>query len=432
MPASAFVIANIIIVLMIIVSAMMSASEVAYFSFTKPEIDDLRGSDDSAEQRIARLLEKPRYLLSSILITNNLMNVGVVITAYFITKQIFDFHDLVFGTLTVPGFLLEFLWNVIVVTFFLVLFGEATPKVFATYNKVKIARFMSTIFIFLNRIYTPLNYILVDSTSFLEKKLRRHNAEIDIEEINRAIEITVERKESKQDAKLLKGIVHFGNIPVKQVMRSRTDVAAVDSGWSFFELMKFVRDTGYSRYPVYTENMDTVVGVINIKDLLPHLNEHENFQWQGIIRKPFFIPENKKIDDLLREIQTNRNHLAVVVDEFGGTSGIITLEDILEEVVGDIKDEFDDTAESDFKKIDDKNFLFDGKITLADVCKLIELPADFFESKRGEAETLGGFILELTGRFPKNGDEMKFANYRFIIISISNNRIEKIKVTNES
>jgi putative hemolysin len=427
--------ANLIILLLITFSACMSASEIAFFSLSKPELERMRESEDTRENRVAELLDKPRYLLSSILVTNNLVNIGVVVTAYFVTRGIFDLIGLgdkvrIFN-FEVSRYIIEFVWNVLVVTFFLVLFGEAMPKVFATQNKKKVARFMSGFFVLLNKIYFPLNFVLISSTQVLEKRLKTYNAEIDIEEINKAIEITVEKKESKQDAKLLKGIVHFGNIQVKQVMRPRTEVAAIGNDLNFKELMEFAKEMGYSRFPVYEENLDKVIGVLNIKDLLAHLNENEKFEWQQLIREPFFVPETKKIDDLLREIQQNRKHLAVVVDEFGGTSGIITLEDIVEEVVGDIKDEFDEATEVEFRKIDSKNFLFDGKVSLITVCRQLEISEDFFDQKKAEAETLGGLILEIAHRIPRNGEEFRYSGYKFTVVSVSNNRIEKVKVTNE-
>ena len=291
---------------------------------------------------------------------------------------------------------------------------------------------MSGIFALMVRVYAPINYVLVGSTKVIERRLKRYNTEIDIEEINKAIEITVEKKESKQDAKMLKGIVLFGNITVKQVMRPRTEAAALDYEFTFKEVMDFIRETGYSRYPVFKDNLDNIIGVLNIKDLLEHLNQDADFGWQSMVREPFFVPEGKKIDDLLREIQQNRKHLAIVVDEYGGTAGIITLEDIIEEVVGDITDEFDDTTDSNFRKLDEKNFLFDGKTPLVDACRLMEVDTETFNETKGEAETLAGLILEVAGRIPKNGEEVRLLNYKFTIISVMNNRIEKVKITNEA
>lgn len=431
-PTSGVFFANVIILVLIACSAVMSASEIAFFSLSNAEVDALRESDDAADNRVAKLLDRPRYLLSTILIANNLVNIGVVVTSYYVTKRMFNFHDYVFGSFTLYGYIIEFLWNVIIVTFMLVLFGEATPKVYATHNKQPIARNMARIFLWMMRVFEPVNYVLVGSTKVLEKRLKRYNAEIDIEEINKAIEITVEKKESKQDAKLLKGIVHFGNIMVKQAMRPRTEVVSIDYDFTFKELVAYIKENGYSRYPVYKENPDNVVGVLNIKDLIEHLNQQDDFGWQKLVREPFFVPETKKIDDLLREIQQNRKHLAVVVDEYGGTCGIITLEDIMEEVVGDITDEFDEAIDSGFKKLDDKNFLFDGKTQLSDVCRLMEIDLTTFEEVKGDSETLAGLILETIGRIPKNGEEIKLLNYRIIVISVVHNRIEKLKVTNEA
>jgi gliding motility-associated protein GldE len=424
--------ANAIIVLLICISGLMSASEIAYFSLTNVELDVLRESEQPVDNTVARLLDQPRYLLSTILISNNLGNIGVVITSYFVTRRMLNFNDITINHFTVPAYALQFLWNLVLVTFLLVLFGEATPKVYATHNKLKIARFMSPVMSLLMRLCYPINFVLVNSTKLLEKRLTRSNAEIDIEEINKAIEITIEKKESKQDATLLKGIVHFGNITVKQIMRPRTEMASVDAEMDFKALMDFVKETGYSRYPVYRETPDNIIGVLNVKDLLEHVNQDSSYGWQSMIREPFFVPEGKKIDDLLREIQVNRKHLAIVVDEFGGTAGIITLEDILEEVVGDITDEFDDnSADGDFKKLDDRNYLLDGKIPIVDACRLMEIDTDTFAEAKGEAETLAGMLLELAGRIPKNGEELKFEYFKFTIISVVNNRIEKVKVTNE-
>lgn len=431
MPTAEVWVANFIILVLIVCSAVMSASEIAYFSLSKAEVETLRESEDSSDNRIAKLLDKPRYLLSTILITNNLMNIGVVVTAYYVTSRMFNFQDYVLGSFVLHGYVLEFVWNVLIVTFFLVLFGEATPKVFATYNKLPIARYMSRVFVWLIRFYQPINYLLVGSTSVLEKKLKRHNAEIDIEEINMAIDMTVERKESKQDARMLKGIVHFGNMTVKQVMRPRMEVSAVDVELTFNELMSYVREVGYSRLPVYEGSLDKVVGVLYIKDLLEYLNQGNDFGWQKLKREPLFVPETKRIDDLLREIQSSRKHLAVVADEFGGTCGIITLEDIVEEVLGDIRDEFDDANESSFRKLEDGSFLFEGKTSLVDVLKMMELSPDTFDKVKGEAETLGGLLLEIGGRIPKNGEELRFSQFSFRIISVVNNRIEKVKVSSK-
>ncbi len=437
-PGKSVLIANVIIFFLVSVSAIMAASEIAFFSLSNVEVAGLRASTDKANNRVAALLSQPRYLLSTILVTNNLVNIGMVITSYYVTRQVLTFSDFKLGisippfvTPVIPGYVLEFIWNVAIVTFILVLFGEATPKVYATHNKLKIVRAVSPLFTLLLKVLYPLNYVLIESTRLLEKRLKKYNVEMDIEEINKAIEITVEKKESKQDAKLLKGIVHFGNIAVKQAMRQRTETIAADYDFNFHELLRFVKENNFSRYPVYKTSSDNIVGVLHAKDLIEHQNQGEDFGWQKLLREPFFVPETKRIDDLMREIQQNRNHLAVVVDEFGGVSGIITLEDIVEEVVGDISDEFDDTAETDFKRIDSRTFLFDGKTTITDACHLMEKDSDIFNEIKGSAETLGGLMLEIAGRIPKNGEEFKFRTYKFMIISVNNNRVEKIRIKNE-
>lgn len=432
MPDSSVFFANLIIFFLIGISALMSASEIAFFSLTQVELDNLRESDNSTDNRVAKLLDRPRNLLSTILVINNLANVGIIITSYFVTKKMFNFFDIQVGPIVFPGVALEFIWNIVLVTFFLVLFGEATPKIYATHNKLKISRLMSGVMLLAVNFFKPINFLLIAAAKFWEKRLKKYKTEIAIEEINKAIEITVENKESKQDANLLKGIVHFGNIMVKQIMRPRTEMISLDSEMNFKELILSILESGYSRYPVYKDNPDNIMGVLNIKDILEHLNQDEHFGWQNHIREPFFVPETKKIDDLLREMQGNRKHLAVVVDEFGGTSGMITLEDILEEVVGDISDEFDDANESGFKKLDDKNYLFDGKTQLVDVTRLMELENDAFSEVGNDAETLAGLVLEIAGKIPRGGEDFRYAGYKFTIITVNNNRIEKVKVTNES
>ncbi len=426
---------NIVILILVSISALMSASEVAFFSLTKPELDSLRNSDNKNENRVAQLMGQPRYLLSTILISNNLVNIGVVVLSYFITKQVLNFSDVQIGLFTISGGALEFLFNIVVVTFILVLFGEATPKVYATYNKFAIARFTAPLFIFLLKVYRPINWLLIGSTQVLEKRLKKHNAEIDIEEINKAIEITVENEnttESKEDARILKGVVQLGNITVKQVMRPRMEIAAIDDALNFKEMIEQVKDKGYSRMPVYHESMDNVVGVLYIKDLLEHLNQSADFGWQKLLREPLFVPETKHIDDLLREIQENRKHLAVVVDEFGGTKGIVTLEDIVEEVVGDIKDEFDEAdPESSIRKIAEGVFVMEGKTWITDITAALELNEDFFDEVKGEAETAGGLVLEILGRIPASGETAAYKTLKITVIKVENNRVSEVKIETE-
>ena len=409
-------------------SALMSGSEIAFFSISNVERDELMGSEELADKRLLKLLEKPRYLLSTILIGNNVVNIGVIIISYFIITKLFNFQDVAVGSFIVPKSVFDFLINVLVVTFFLVLFGEAIPKVYASHNKIKIAKAMSGFFTFLNRMFYPLNYVLVSSTSVIERRIKRHNAEMDIEEINKAIEITVENKESGNDIKMLKGIVHFGNLTVKQIMRQRMEVAAADITWDYEELLNYVREQGYSRIPVYSENIDQIQGVLYVKDLLEHINQSSTFGWQKLIRDPLHAPETKKIDDMLREFQESRKHLAIVVDEFGGTSGIVTLEDIVEEVIGDIKDEFDESSDINIRKLNDTTYIVEGITPMNDFTRALNLQVDYFDEVREDAETLAGMLLEIRGRIPKAGDEIKYEQFSFRILSIKNNRIEKVKL----
>ena len=426
MPSASVFISGLIGFVLVFCSGLMSGSEIAFFSITNVERDELRESEEAADKRVIKLLERPRYLLSTILISNNVVNIGVIIISYFIITSVFNFHDVTISTFTIPKSAFDFLVNVLIVTFFLVLFGEAIPKVYASHNKMGIARAMASVFIFLNRVYYPLNYVLVSSTSVIERRIKRHNAEMDIEEINKAI--TVEDKESGNEVKMLKGIVHFGNLTVKQVMRQRMEVAAADIAWDYEELLNYVREVGYSRIPVYSENIDQIQGVLYVKDLLEHINQSKDFGWQKLIRDPLHAPETKKIDDMLREFQETRKHLAIVVDEFGGTSGIVTLEDIVEEVIGDIKDEFDESTDSNIKKLHDGSYIVEGTTPLNDFTKTLNLMSDHFDEVREDAETVAGLILELYGRIPKGGDVITYEQFTFRVLSVKNNRIEKVKL----
>lgn len=409
------------ILVLITASALISASEVAYFSITSKDIDDItEDDDDTASKRVVDLLNRPRYLLSTILILNNLVNVGITIISYFIFKSIIDF-----GVYPLLGFII----NVIGVTFFIVIFGEAIPKTYATRHQVKVAYFMSLPLYLARQLFWPISYLLVSSTGIIEKRLRKtKNADVNLEELEHAIDLTANKESSSEEINMLKGIVKFSNISVKQIMRARVDVFAVDRELSFKELLAKVRESGYSRIPVYNETIDNIIGVLYTKDLLGHL-EQETYHWQELLRQPNFVPETKKINDLLKDIQSNRSHLSVVVDEYGGVSGIITLEDILEEVIGDINDEYDDaTPELFYKKIDPYNFIFEGKTMMKDVCDALDVREEIFEEIRGESDSLGGLILELAGKFPQRHDEFYFEQFVFKVLEVNRNRIQKIKV----
>lgn len=417
------------IILLIFGSAIMSASEVAFFSITEAEREDLEESESSNDNKLAKLLHKPKYLLSTILVTNNLFNIGVIVISYFIITKTITFEDIQMGPIVLPSAVFDFLVNIVIVTFFLVLFGEALPKVYATHNKLSYARWITPVFSLLNSFLTPVNYLLVNSTALIEKRIKRHNAEIDIEEINRAIDITVDNKESQNDVRMLKGIVHFGNITVRQIMRPRREVMAADASWDFVTLMDFVKENNYSRLPVFEESIDNVLGVLYIKDLLEHLHQKADFGWQKLVRETLHTPENKKIDDLLREFQATRKHLAIVVDEYGGTSGIVTMEDVVEEVIGDIKDEYDESFENALRKNADGSMIVDGVMPLGELARALGYSPDYFEEAKGDAETLAGLVLERFGRIPRNGDEITYGAFVYKVLTFKNNRIEKIKLT---
>jgi len=435
-PSAEVVGANLAVLFLLFISALMSASEVAFFSLTKPEIAHLKESEDKADNRIAWLLERPRYLLSTILINNNLVNIGIVILSYFITKRMISFADVSIGGFTLSGYAIEFLFSVTMVTSVLVLFGEATPKVYATHNKQAIARFTAPLLVFLLKVCYPINYLLIHSTQVFEKRLKKHNAEIDITEINKAIEITVEQEntsESKEDARILKGVVQLGNITVKQIMRPRMEIAAIEASLNFAELLEYVKEHGYSRMPVFKDSIDNIIGILYIKDLLEHLDKPADFNWSKLLREPLFVPETKHIDDLLREIQESRKHLAVVVDEFGGIRGIVTLEDIVEEVVGDIKDEFDEAdPDSTIKKISEGIFVMDGRALISEVETAMDLKEDYFGEIKGEAETVGGLVLQLMERIPANGESAIYENLKFTVMQVESNRISEVKIEHEN
>lgn len=417
------------ILLLISSSAIISASEVAFFSITEAEREDLEESEDTSDNKLANLLVKPKYLLSTILVTNNLVNIGVIVISYFIITKTVTFEDIQMGPIVLPSAVFDFLVNIVIVTFFLVLFGEALPKVYATHNKLSYARWVTPMFSVLSSILAPVNYLLVNSTALIEKRIKRHNAEIDIEEINRAIDITVDNKESQNDVRMLKGIVHFGNITVRQIMRPRREVMAADASWDFVTLMDFVKENNYSRLPVFEESIDNVLGVLYIKDLLEHLHQKADFGWQKLVRETLHTPENKKIDDLLREFQATRKHLAVVVDEYGGTSGIVTMEDVVEEVIGDIKDEYDEGFESSIRKNVDGSMIVDGVMPLGELARALGYNPDYFEEVKGDAETLAGLLLERFGKIPRNGDEITFEDFTYKVLAFKSNRIEKVKMT---
>jgi len=433
--------------ILLCLSALVSGSEVAFFSLNGDQLDKLNDQNTSWSDRIINLLKKPRKLLATILIANNLFNVGIVILSYFLIGKLFDFEPLSLGINSfinnslasvfpfLQGFnigagLPELLFNVLVVTGFLVLFGEVIPKVYANRNNLAFSKTASGPLSFMSKIFRGPAYILTNSTQVLESRLSgRSNQQLDMNEIDQAIELAVTNKDKDEDEiNILKGIIKFGNIQVKEAMSSRLEMISIPETSDYKELYQIVLDSGYSRIPVHGQDLDEIKGFIYAKDILAHMDENKNFKWHKLIREALFVPENKKIDDLLREFQKKRIHVAIVIDEYGGTSGLITLEDIVEEVIGDIQDEFDEEELSDFKKLNDNRYELLARTTINDFCKACDIPSSDFEEVRGDADSIAGLLLELSGRIPEKNEEIVFENYIFKILKVDENKIENIEV----
>lgn len=405
--------------LLLILSALISGAEVAFFSLSKVELDKAEDSKSANQKAVVSLLEKPQKLLATILISNNFINILIVLIFAYIGETVFE---------NITSVVLKFLIEVVLVTFLILLFGEVLPKVYASRNGMKFAAFMAFPLRVLNSLLSIVSLPLMSLTNIIENKLGKKQSSLSVEKLSQALELTSDKATTKDEQKILEGIVNFGNTETSQIMTPRIDIFALSDEESYDNVISKIVKKGFSRNPVYHENIDEIVGVLYAKDLLPHLDK-QSFEWQKIIREPYFIPENKKLDDLLNEFQEMKNHLAVVVDEYGGTSGIITLEDVIEEIVGDINDEFDDD-DLFYTKIDAYNYLFEGKTNLKDFYKILELDdTDLFDDNRGESETIAGFILEIYGKFPKKDEVITFKSYSFKIEAMDKKRIKKVKVT---
>lgn len=413
-----FTLKIVVLVLLLACSALISAAEVALFGLSQTNLNEMQENDSQRGKLVVQLLDKPKKLLATILITNNAINIGIVLLFSSIGDTIFEGIE---GTL-------RFLLEVVVATFLILMFGEILPKIYANRNRVQFSHFMAIPLKGLNYIFTPLSSPMRSITLYMEDKLGKKKSNLSINHLSQALELASEGDTTKEEQKILEGIVTFGNTDTKQVMRPRIDIFAVNEKMKFLEVIEEIKKNGYSRIPVFSENMDNVLGVLYVKDLLPYI-DRKTFNWMSLIREPYFVPENKKLDDLLLEFQEKKNHLAVVVDEYGGTSGIVTLEDIIEEIVGDISDEFDD-EDLVFSKLDDHNYVFDGKTALKDFYRVVKIEEEEeFESKKGESETIAGFVLEISGSFPKIGEKVMFKDYRFIVESMDKKRLKRIKVT---
>lgn len=417
------IISLLFLFVLLLCSALISGAEVAFFSLTPANFITEDGKRTKTQTIVINLLEKPKKLLATILVANNFINIAIVL--------LFDsVADDFFGNMNTEffGVDLRFLFEVVLVTFLILLFGEILPKVYASRNKVQFSNFMAYPINFLNSLFSPLSTPMRSVTIYLQEKLGKQRSFISIDHLSQALELTSEEDTTREEQKILQGIVSFGNTDTKQVMRPRMDIFALNVEMAFSEILPQIIENGYSRIPVFKENMDNVIGILYIKDLLPYL-DRKNFDWTSLIREPYFVPENKKLDDLLNEFKDKKNHLAIVVDEYGGTSGLISLEDIIEEIVGDISDEFDD-EDLIYSKLDENNFVFEGKTPLKDFYKITKIEdATIFEEQKGEADTLAGFILEISGGFPKKNDVITFLNYSFTVEVIDQKRIKQIKVS---
>lgn len=404
---------------LICLSAIISASEVALFSLSPEDKRQIEESSSSTKQYILELLDRPKKLLATILIANNMVNISIVfLSTYFISLFIPDQTSVLF-----------FVVQVLAVTSFILIFGEIIPKIYANRYTLKVALQVSFFIYSLQRIISPMSELLVRSTNFLDNYFDRGTKSISVNQLSHALELTSDGISDADDKKILEGIVKFGTIEVRQIMKPRLYVTALDIDQSFSEVVSIILTHGYSRMPVYRDTFDRIEGIINIKDLLPHI-QNTDFAWRSLIRPAYFIPENKKIDNLLKDFQEKKNHMAIVVDEYGGTSGIVTMEDVLEEIVGDISDEYDDDEVS-FSRLDDHNFIFEGKTSLTDVCRILEVDLDTFFKGSGTPETLAGFILEITGRIPVRQEKIPFDPYLFTIEASDRRRIKQVKITTQ-
>jgi len=406
------------IFVLLFLSAIVSGAEVALFSLSQKDIDDTLQENQSKGKIISNLLDKPKKLLATLLVANNFFNIGVVILFSYTGQSIFADID---------SPILKFILEIILVTSLILLFGEILPKVYASRNNVKFAKRMAYPLLVLDKLLSPISLPMRSVTLYLHNKLGKQKNNFSINQLSQALELTDSEGTSSEEQKILEGIVSFGNTDTKQVMSPRIDIFALEMSESFAGICPKIIEKGFSRIPVYRDNIDQIEGVLFVKDLLPHIDKEE-FDWTSLIREAFFVPENKKLDNLLKDFQSLKSHLAIVVDEYGGTSGLVSLEDVIEEIVGDISDEFDD-ENLNFSQIDEKNFLFEGKINLKDFYRIVDVNEEIFESRKGEAETLAGFILEILGNFPKKDQKIAFENCIFTIETVDKKRVKQIKVT---
>ena len=408
------------VVLLVVLSALLSGSEVAMFSINTEQRKTLKDSTNNSTGRILKLLEEPKKLLATILIANNFVNVSIVMASNY-----------VFNSLFIDGSISEtmnFILQVIVVTFLILLFGEVIPKVYANNYNIQFSKFMSLPLLVLKKIFYPVSLALINSTNIIDRKIEKKRESLKADELEHALNLTKDSVDNEDEKKILEGIVKFGHTDVKQIMTPRTDVISFDVTTKYIDLMEELKDIKFSRIPVFEESFDKIKGILYAKDLLGKMDEKKNFNWTSLLREPKFVPENKKLDDLLKEFQEEKTHIAIVVDEYGGSSGIVSLEDVLEEIVGDITDEFDE-EDINHKKIDDHNYIIDGKTSLIDVYKLLEIDGEIFENAKGESDTIAGFCIEQAGKILLKNEKINFDTYTITVEAADKRRIKKVKIT---
>lgn len=411
----------IVVLFLLIFSGLISGSEIAYFSLLPKDLEEEQNTKSAALSRVKKLLYDQKRLLATILVSNNLINVGLILLTTLVINQLINFSSL-------PEYI-SFGIQVIGITFIILLFGEVIPKIYATKNALFLSKFMSFPLSFLSFILYPLSYVLMTFSSVIDKHIKQRGLDVTVEDLSHALDLTSDIEEDNDEHKILKGIIKFGETSVKQIMTARVDVVALDKNLPYSTVIETILDSGYSRIPVFEDSFDTIVGVIYIKDLLAHIEEKEDFEWTKLLRTPFFVPENKKLDDLLSEFQEKKMHLAIVVDEYGGTSGIVSLEDILEEIVGEISDEFDD-EDITYSKLDDNNYVFDGKTALNDVFKIINIDDDeFFGDEKIDAESLAGLVIEIAEKIPQKNEKITLKNLTFTVEASDKRRVKRIKLT---
>lgn len=416
-PTWGAILAAILAFILLFASAFASGSEIAFFSLNPNDLSELDEEKNKADSQIVWLRSQSERMLATILITNNLVNVTIIMLCNYFFSHILDFGQ---------AYWLEFVVITVLLTFLLLLFGEIIPKVYCSQHALAVCRTFCGAIVGLERVFRPLSTVLISTGVLAEKVVQKENHVLSVDDLEQALELT-DKKELQEEKNMLEGIVRFGDETAKEVMTSRQDIVALDFRSSFPDVLKSIVENNYSRIPVYQESMDNVRGILYIKDLLPHLGKPASFRWQSLIRPPYFVPETKKIDDLLRDFQENKVHIAIVVDEFGGTSGLVTLEDILEEIVGEINDEYDEEEKS-YVRLNANTYVFEGKTLLSDFYKILNLDDDVFEDVEGEADTLAGLLLELKGDFPKPHETIVYQTFKFEIVELDGHRISKIKV----